>query len=232
MLCVGRVRRRLPLSHLALSNRPFGSRPRRHYVNRSVIRLRVRDFSGAIADCDQSIQRWPQLSEPYVNRGAALINMERPQEALKDLDLAINMGLEKVHLAYYNRGLAKEKMSDARGAYADYRKALELDPNFTLASEQLQRFLVNGMRARHRRSKRAGRSVPALGQGSPEVVDIGARVLSSEIAQCVKIRRRRFASASSATGPYSARSSVSASMSAPALRSVPSMPSVSHASAA
>ena len=116
--------------------------------DRSVIRLRVRDFSGAIADVDQSIQRWPQLSEPYVNRGAALINLERPQEALAELDKAIAMGLEKVHLAYYNRGLAKEKMNDARGAYADYRKALELDPNFTLANEQLQRFLVNGMRAR------------------------------------------------------------------------------------
>ena len=65
-----------------------------------------------------------------------------------ELDKAINMGLEKLHLAHYNRGLAKEKMNDARGAYADYRRALEMDPTFTLANEQLQRFLVNGMRAR------------------------------------------------------------------------------------
>ena len=133
----------------ALSNQALSVRDRAAtYVNRSVIRLRVRDFSGAVADCEQSIQRWPQLSEPYVNRGAALINMERPQEALKDLDLAINMGLEKVHLAYYNRGLAKEKLNDARGAYADYRKAVEIEPAFSLATEQLQRFLVNGMRTR------------------------------------------------------------------------------------
>jgi tetratricopeptide (TPR) repeat protein len=133
----------------ALSNQALSVRDRAAtYVNRSVIRLRVRDFSGAIADVDQSIQRWPQLSEPYVNRGAALINLDRPQEALVELDKAINMGLEKLHLAHYNRGLAKEKMNDARGAYADYRRALELDPTFTLANEQLQRFLVNGMRAR------------------------------------------------------------------------------------
>ena len=133
----------------ALSNQALSVRDRAAtYVNRSVIRLRVRDFTGAIADVDQSIQRWPQLSEPYVNRGAALINLERPQEALAELDKAINMGLEKVHLAYYNRGLAKEKMNDARGAYADYRKALEIEPTFTLANEQLQRFLVNGMRSR------------------------------------------------------------------------------------
>src|SRR5688572_16105122 len=129
----------------ALSNQALSVRDRAAtYVNRSVIRLRVRDFSGAIADVDQSIQRWPQLSEPYVNRGAALINLDRPQEALVELDKAINMGLEKLHLAHYNRGLAKEKMNDARGAYADYRRALELDPTFTLANEQLQRFLVNG----------------------------------------------------------------------------------------
>jgi tetratricopeptide (TPR) repeat protein len=133
----------------ALSNQALSVRDRAAtYVNRSVIRLRVRDFTGAIADVDQSIQRWPQLSEPYVNRGAALINLDRPQEALVELDKAINMGLEKLHLAHYNRGLAKEKMNDARGAYADYRRALELDPTFTLANEQLQRFLVNGMRAR------------------------------------------------------------------------------------
>ena len=133
----------------ALGNQALSVRDRAAtYVNRSVVRLRVRDYSGAIADTEQCIQRWPQLSEPYVNRGAALINLDRPQEAVTDLDKAISMGLEKVHLAYYNRGLAREKMNDARGAYADYRKAIELDPNFTLASEQLQRFLVNGMRAR------------------------------------------------------------------------------------
>ena len=139
MLCDRRISatpsRPIDICTRALSNQALSVRDRAAtYVNRSVIRLRVRDFTGAIADVDQSIQRWPQLSEPYVNRGAALINLERPQEALTELDKAITMGLEKVHLAYYNRGLAKEKLNDARGAYADYRKALELDPNFTLAS--------------------------------------------------------------------------------------------------
>jgi len=133
----------------ALSNRELSVRDRAAtYVNRSVVRLRVRDYSGALADCDQSIARWPDLAEPHVNRGAALINLDRPRDALSELDLAITRGLDKVHLAYYNRGLAKEKLNDARGAYLDYRKAQEIDPTFTLAGEQLQRFLINGMRAR------------------------------------------------------------------------------------
>ena len=133
----------------ALSNPELSVRDRAAtFVNRSVVRLRVRDYNGALADCDQSIARWPDLSEPHVNRGAALINLDRPRDALTELDLAITRGLDKVHLAYYNRGLAKEKINDARGAYLDYRKALEIDPTFTLANEQLQRFLINGMRAR------------------------------------------------------------------------------------
>lgn len=114
------------------------------YINRSVVRLRVRDYAGAIQDCDQSIQRMPGLSEAYVNRGAALLNMDRPQEALSELDKAVSMGLQKVHLAYYNRGMAKELLNDIRGAYADFRKAIEIQPDFELANNQLKRFVVVG----------------------------------------------------------------------------------------
>ena len=114
------------------------------YINRSVIRLRVRDYAGAVADCDRSIQRWPSLSEAYVNRGAAYLNLERPQDAIRELNQAIDMGLTKVHLAYYNRGMAREQIRDIRGAYADFRKAVELQPDFQLAQEQLKRFTVVG----------------------------------------------------------------------------------------
>jgi len=114
------------------------------YINRSVIRLRVRDYNGAIGDADQSIQRWPSLSEAYVNRGAALINLNKPNDAVRELDRAIDMGLDKLHLAYYNRAMAKEQLQDIRGAYADLRKVVELMPEYTLAVEQLKRFSIVG----------------------------------------------------------------------------------------
>jgi tetratricopeptide (TPR) repeat protein len=127
----------------ALANQDISVRDRAAtYINRSVIRLRVHDYNGAITDCDLSISRYPSLGEAYVNRGAALINLNKPQDALASLNKAIDLGLDKVHLAYYNRGLAKEKLSDTRGAYDDYKKALELDPTFTLAAEELKRFSV------------------------------------------------------------------------------------------
>jgi tetratricopeptide (TPR) repeat protein len=129
----------------ALSDQEMSVRDRAAtYINRSVVRLRVHDYSGAIADCDLGLTRVPTIGEAYVNRGAALLNLDRPQEALTDLNKAINLGLDKVHLAYYNRGLTKEKLNDARGAYEDYKKALEIDPTFTLAADSLKRFTVVG----------------------------------------------------------------------------------------
>src|SRR4029079_108050 len=125
----------------ALSDQEMSVRDRAAtYINRSVVRLRVHDYSGAIADCDLGLPRAPTIGEAYVNRGAALLNLDRPQEALTDLNKAITLGLDKVHLAYYNRGLTKEKLNDARGAYEDYKKALEIDPTFTLAADSLKRF--------------------------------------------------------------------------------------------
>jgi tetratricopeptide (TPR) repeat protein len=115
------------------------------YINRSVVRLRVRDYSGALTDAQSSIDRMPGLSEAYVNRGAALLNMDKPREALESLDKAINMGLDKIHLAYYNRAMAKEALKDIRGAYADLMKVVEIQPDYALAQEQLKRFtVVNG----------------------------------------------------------------------------------------
>ena len=114
------------------------------YINRSVVRLRVHDWSGALGDTDLAISRVSGIGEAFVNRCAALINLGRTQEALADLNRAITIGLDKVHLAYYNRGLAREKMNDTRGAYADYRKALDLDPTFTMAADELKRFSTTG----------------------------------------------------------------------------------------
>jgi tetratricopeptide (TPR) repeat protein len=114
-------------------------------INRSVVRLRVRDNAGAVADCDESIKIYPRFGEAFVNRGAALLNMDKPEEALSQFNKAIDLGLDKLYLAYYNRAMAKEKLNDALGAYNDYKKTLELAPYYTEAKDQLKRFkIVNG----------------------------------------------------------------------------------------
>jgi tetratricopeptide (TPR) repeat protein len=112
------------------------------YVNRAVIRIRAGDYDGAISDTDASIRLVPAMGESHVNRGAALLNMSRPAEALAAIERGLQLGSGKQHLVFYNRGAAKELVGDVRGAYYDYRHAVELDPGFLLAQEQLTRFQV------------------------------------------------------------------------------------------
>jgi tetratricopeptide (TPR) repeat protein len=84
----------------------------------------------------------PSLGEAYVDRGAALIVLARYDEAVQDIDKGIAMGSNRLQIAYYDRGLAQEALGNVRAAYEDYKKATEIEPDFTLASSQLTRFKV------------------------------------------------------------------------------------------
>ena len=54
-----------------------------------------------------------------------------------------NLGhTEAKAIAHYNRGLTHEKLGDLQRAYEDFREALRLKPDFTMAASQLERFTV------------------------------------------------------------------------------------------
>ena len=112
------------------------------YVNRSVLRLRGNDANGALADCESSIRINSQLGEAFVNRGAALMTLGRHTEAIESLSHGIALGVRKMHFAYYDRAMAREDVGDVKGAYEDYKRALQAEPTFTLAEQQLRRFKV------------------------------------------------------------------------------------------
>lgn len=112
------------------------------YVNRGVLRMRRAEYPRAIADFDQAIKMKPDLGEGHVNRGAALIGQKRYAESLPAIDRGLELGVEEPAKAYYNRALAHEGLEDARSAYFDYQKALELAPGWAAPTEQLARFSV------------------------------------------------------------------------------------------
>jgi tetratricopeptide (TPR) repeat protein len=111
-------------------------------TNRADIRLRMADYDGAIADADRAIAIEPDMGAAHLNRGAGLIGLKRHADALPALDRAITVGLGKLQLAYFDRGMVKENLGDVRGAYLDYLKAADLDPNFAEARAELARFRV------------------------------------------------------------------------------------------
>jgi tetratricopeptide (TPR) repeat protein len=126
------------LSQLGLSTRDRAA----SYTNRAVIRMRAGDYAGSLADADASIGLLPSMGEAYVNRGAALLNLMKPRDALTAINKGLELGTGKLHLVYYDRAAAKEILGDIRGAYNDYKMAIQEKPDFGLAAEQLARFTV------------------------------------------------------------------------------------------
>jgi tetratricopeptide (TPR) repeat protein len=112
------------------------------FVNRGILRGRRNETEGALSDYDRGIALNPGLGEAYVDRGAALLVLKRYDDALADLDKGISLGANRVQIAYYDRAIVDEALGNIRAAYDDYRKAAEIQPDFTLATEQLARFRV------------------------------------------------------------------------------------------
>lgn len=111
-------------------------------VNRSEIFIRMARFREALADCGHAVAIAPELSAAYTNRGAGFVGLKQYDDAITALDRAIALGGAKLEIAYYNRGLAKDYNGDVEGAYRDYRKSLDLNPDFAPPKEQLPRFRV------------------------------------------------------------------------------------------
>ncbi|MGH6877361.1 MAG: tetratricopeptide repeat protein [Rhizomicrobium sp.] len=112
------------------------------FVNRGILRARKDDDEGALADYDQGIALDAALGEAYVDRGALMIVMRRYDDALSDLDKGISLGANRIQIAYYDRAIVDEALGNIRAAYEDYKKAADIQPDFTLATEQLARFRV------------------------------------------------------------------------------------------
>jgi tetratricopeptide (TPR) repeat protein len=112
------------------------------YVNRGVLKLRAGTYPAASRDFDQAVRIKPDLGEAYVNRGASAIGQRRYADSLADINRGLQLGLDEPAKAYYNRALAYEGLEDAKSAYFDYQKAVELQPEWTAPREQLTRFTV------------------------------------------------------------------------------------------
>jgi tetratricopeptide (TPR) repeat protein len=52
------------------------------------------------------------------------------------------------HIGYYDRAVAEQMLGRYKEAYYDYKKVLELEPNFTMASERLKDFVVTRVPAK------------------------------------------------------------------------------------
>jgi len=115
-------------------------------VNRGVTYLRRQQNEQAVADFDAVVALDRGNAEAHLNRGAALVQLQRYGPAVAALTEALGLGVREPHKAYFNRGIAREALGDLRGAFEDYTTALQIEPDWGPASAELARF------ARARRS--------------------------------------------------------------------------------
>ncbi|HWE17411.1 MAG TPA: tetratricopeptide repeat protein [Hyphomicrobiaceae bacterium] len=85
--------------------------------------------------CTKVIESKPKASQAakaYDNRCQAYNQLDQPDKAIPDCDMAIKLQPRSAS-AYNNRGWAREIRKEFDLALVDYGKAIELDPKFALA---------------------------------------------------------------------------------------------------
>lgn len=127
----------------ALNSQPMSASDRAAtLVNRGILYAHSGRLSAAISDYDASLKLDPQIAEAYVNRGVAFMTQKRYEAALADFNKSLALGAREPEITLYNRAYVRESLGNIRGAYQDYKKAVEIRPGFALATEQLRRFKV------------------------------------------------------------------------------------------
>lgn len=112
------------------------------YVNRGILKLRRNMIHESIIDFDTAIAMNPGQGEAFLNKGAALIRLENPTEALRLFTVALERNTTRPEIAHYGRAVANEALGNTRAAYNDYRRASELSPDWEEPRAELTRFRV------------------------------------------------------------------------------------------
>ena len=87
------------------------------------------NFSESVEAFIKVIEIDPDFGLAYVSRGAALMKMERNEEAIADFDHAIKLDPDHPK-PYHLRGLARIERGDHEGALEDFGTAIDLDPDY------------------------------------------------------------------------------------------------------
>jgi tetratricopeptide (TPR) repeat protein len=107
------------------------------YLHRARIRLSQGNFDLALADAGRVIALHPEWPEGYTLRATVHMARQKPQQALIDLDTALDSGSlntdPKYAEALMTRGSIKLQMGNVSGAEADFNQLIALRPKDAFA---------------------------------------------------------------------------------------------------
>lgn len=97
-------------------------------ICRGYSRSHKKEFDGAIEDYTEAIKLDPNDARTLRLRASAYREKAQYDLAIQDCDQAIKLDPDNAAVAYYVRGLSKQKKGDKSGAKADIATAKQLDP--------------------------------------------------------------------------------------------------------
>jgi len=106
------------------------------YYNRSLTKLELGDYKGAIQDCNKAIDLNPNHAKAYSNRGVAKGELGDYRGAIQDCDKTIELNPND-GMAYNNRGLAKIFLGQKDSGCLDLSKAVDL--RYKAASDSIMK---------------------------------------------------------------------------------------------
>ncbi len=114
------------------------------YYKRGAIYFSARNYTAAMPDFNKSISIYPDFTNSYVYRGLIYSNTDRDNLAITEYTKAIQLFGEndpKAYLPYNARGISYEALGNLKQAANDYRKAYQLNPNYTKSKENYDRVI-------------------------------------------------------------------------------------------
>ena len=118
------------------------------FDNRGVMLDQMGRTEKAAADFHMAISLNETLGDPHVNLGSMLIKQRRYSDALDEINKGLELGMSFPHIGYYDRAIAEEMSGSYKEAYYDFKKVLEIEPNYGPAAERLKDFIVTTVPAK------------------------------------------------------------------------------------
>ena len=112
------------------------------YVNRGILHYLSNNLVEANSDYDRAIALDPNEPEAWLNKAMAALIAGDNRAAAPLFDKALALKTSRPALAYYGRAMVNEDQGNVRQAYADLKRARELEPGWALPAQELKRYVV------------------------------------------------------------------------------------------
>ncbi|MDF7823200.1 tetratricopeptide repeat protein [Pontiellaceae bacterium B12227] len=106
------------------------------YAERGAFFKRTKRYDEALADYTIAIEKAlefgvsaKKLRSCYLDRSGIFLALEKNESALKDATAAVECTAGEDYFAYSKRAIVNDNLNQSRMALADYKKAIELNPN-------------------------------------------------------------------------------------------------------